>query len=303
LLTISIINYRNADETARCLGDLEGIGSELPYRVIIRDNSPTPQKGELEDLSRQSKLRVEICYSSDNPGFGRGHNLNFFELKHGSGDQFLILNNDVRIPDLQVIRSMAELCQRGTLASCSIVKGDGSGWFMGGNISSVTGDLAISREKFSERSRECDFLTGCCLMASVEDFTLLGGFDESFFMYAEDLDLSVRARRAGLTLRVVREEIVHVVGSGERGKYSDLYIYENTKNRLICLRRFRFGPPLVREAYFVAKYGFVRVLQLAIFSSNPVRQIRELIKAFRDGCSPSVKIESRPAGMKGRASS
>jgi GT2 family glycosyltransferase len=111
----------------------------------------------------------------------------------------------------------------------------------------------------------------------------VGGFDEGFFMYAEDLDLCLRTRSLGAELVVVNHAIVHEVGSGVNGRYSNLYLYENTKNRLVCLRRYRLGCAGVSLVHFVSKYGALRTLQLAMFSPEPMNQIGAAWRGLWDG--------------------
>ncbi len=102
-------------------------------------------------------------------------------------------------------------------------------------------------------------------------------------MYAEDLDFSVRAHEAGVDMVVLKESLIHEVGSGRNGVYTDLYLYENTKNRLICLKKFKFGLPWIRYLWFVAKYGLARAIQLALYSKRPVHQIALAWRGIIDG--------------------
>ena len=67
--------------------------------------------------------------------------------------------------------------------------------------------------------REVDIVTGCLLMASRATWTLLGGFDERYFMYGEDADLSLRARRAGLRPSITpRAVALHAVGASSANR-------------------------------------------------------------------------------------
>lgn len=310
MLTISILNYRNWHATDACIRSLFAACADMDYRVVVRDNSEVSEIAALRASLGSRFASLHYFESPDNPGFGRGHNLNYQAFHHGSDDLFLVLNNDVLVPETGVIQSMRMACTSSRLVSCVIRTRRGKVWFSGGTISRLTGDLVIDRSAFPGSHRTTGFISGCCLMASARLYQKLGGFDERFFMYAEDLDLCMRARRVGAELVVVNQSIVHNVGSGEKGLYSDLYLYENTKNRHICLRRHQSGVAFVRRGYFFLKYGLARSVQLALFSRNPASQIQIVRLGMLHGSSPwpracthsrapLVKFASRQSGELG----
>jgi GT2 family glycosyltransferase len=147
----------------------------------------------------------------------------------------------------------------------------------------LTGLPVISRKRFSDPIRHVDFATGCCLMLPAALFSRLGGFDENYFMYSEDVDLCFRARRVSAQVLVVNRHLVHHVGSGEKGRYSDLYLYEGTRNRLLCLRRHNLGILPIGIAYTLLKYGVFRTVQLAVHSEHPLRQICAAWRGLAEG--------------------
>jgi GT2 family glycosyltransferase len=256
----------------------------LQYRILVRDNS---EASEIESLQKSiSHLGAPVLYfsSPENPGFGSGHNLNFWEVEHGAQDVFLILNPDISLPDTEAIPKMLEHCTGMRIVSCVIeTAANGKVWFSGGFFGKVTGEPTVSRARFSEPLRRTEFVTGCCLMISTALFRSLDGFDESYFMYSEDVDLSLRARELGADMVVVNRRILHSIGSGERGSYSDLYLYEGTKNRLRCLRQHKHGIYPIGLAYMLLKYSVIRSLQLAIRSRHPVRQVKAVWRGIFDG--------------------
>lgn len=284
MVTISIINYRSRQITEKCIKELSATLGTLQYRILVRDNSET---SEMESLQRSlCNLTIPILYFSslENPGFGRGHNLNFRAVEHGDEDVFMILNPDISLPDVETIPEMLKQCSGMRIVSCVIeASANGQVWFSGGSLGMVTGEPVVSRVRFLEPVRRTEFVTGCCLLISTALFNRLDGFDESYFMYSEDVDLSLRARRLGADMVVVNRSILHNVGSGEKGRYSDLYLYEGTKNRLRCMRRHKNGILPVGVAYILFKYGFIRTLQLTIHSRHPVRQMLAAWQGILDG--------------------
>ncbi|MGI9101550.1 MAG: glycosyltransferase family 2 protein [Terriglobales bacterium] len=293
MLTISIINYREVYATAQCVLDLMATCDGLPYRILLRDHS---QPLQIEAIRTQLPVAAPVQYfaSPENPGFGAGHNRNFAAVSHAPGDVFAVMNNDVRVSDGEALRAMLEACTANRIVSCTILNSAGEVWYSGGTINPVTGDLTTRRDRFVSASRSTQFVTGCCLMADAALYRALGGFDERFFMYGEDLDFCLRARAVKAELVVVNRAIIHQVGSGQSGLYSDNYLYENTKNRLLCVRRHRLGWPILRVAYFFLKYGLARAVQLCLRSQRPLQQIRQawrgLLHGYLRSASPASTI-------------
>jgi GT2 family glycosyltransferase len=284
MLTISILNYRNWNETAQCVRDLVAACRHLEYRILVRDNSETSEVTTLQDELLDIVAPLFYFESPDNPGFAGGHNSNFRAVEHRPSDIFLVMNNDIRIPDADVVKSMLQAIGPQRLVSCVIQTSErGDMWFSGGTIGRVTGDLSADRRPFASSQRSSAFLTGCCLMVPAHLYESLGGFDERFFMYVEDLDFCLRARSVGAELIVVKQHIVHKVGSGEKGFYSDTYLYWNTRNRLILLREHGLGKAPLSLAYYFLKYGFARTIQLAVRSQRPARQIDMVWRGLWDG--------------------
>jgi len=284
-LIISILNYCSPQETSKCIRSLDHAGAGIPHRFIVADHSQQSQIDLMKaELDPAVLSLINFRHSPENPGFGAGHNRNFDTCKWGKKDVFLIVNNDIEVRDSRVLAEMMWHCVPRTLVGCVITRSeDGAVWFAGGKINRITGDVEAERRRPGGATVESDILCGCCIMTCASDFADLNGFDEDFFMYAEDLDLALRAAKSGYRLVIVNRSLEHQVGSGYAGRYSSLYLYENTKNRLICLKRHRLGLPLIRESYFVFKYLLVRLVQLFLFSQTPVEQSKVVMRAFVDG--------------------
>jgi GT2 family glycosyltransferase len=284
MLTISTLNYRNWRDTAQLIRDIAAACQRMEYRVLVRDNSETSEVGVLRADLENVGAPVSYFESPDNPGFAGGHNRNFRAVDHAVGDVFLVLNNDIRILDPDLVGSMLRASGPERLVACVIQSSEPGGlWFTGGVVNRLTGDVRVCREPFVGPQRSAEFLTGCCLMVPASLFESLGGFDERFFMYAEDVEFCLRARAVGAEMIVVNHGIVHAVGSGEKGTYSDLYLYWNTRNRLIVLRQHRLGAPLLATGFYWLKYGAARSLQLALRSSSPLRQTGVVWRGLWDG--------------------
>ena len=80
------------------------------------------------------------------------------------------------------------------------------------------------------------FLSGCCLAVRRSAFDAVGGFDQRFFMYGEDVDLSWKLRRLG---RIVRVEEAHFAHDMSQSRRRFLSLHRNFRHHLVVMRRHR----------------------------------------------------------------
>jgi GT2 family glycosyltransferase len=148
--------------------------------------------------------------------------------------QLLLLNPDVVIdaPSIAaVLRTAAEVPL--TMATPRLDRPDGRTWFAGGQLDRRTG---LTRSRPDQQQEGPDrWLTGACLFVDRALWELVGGFDERYFLYWEDIDLSQRALEHGARLLVVHDVVAeHRVGATQRSQgKSFTYCRYNCRNRLL----------------------------------------------------------------------
>jgi GT2 family glycosyltransferase len=281
-VAVSLVNYKNFEQTCSLVKSLMGQeGVRVCFYII--DNSEASELLKMQRLLGELGLLevVRHCGWEGNIGYARAHNKNFSLVRKDVGnayDKFVVSNSDVRISSARLLSDMCDERFEDCIVAPVIYMPDGGVWFAGGRISLFTGDLIVNRNPLAA-DEVTGFICGCFFSCSTGVFERLGGFNEKFFMYAEDLDLSLRAVDAGVSLVVAKHlDIVHEVGSGASGKYSALYLYENTKNRLACLKQYRLGLYPFSLVYFYLKYGAARLLQLSLV--RDFKNFRPVLNAF-----------------------
>lgn len=212
-VSIVVVGYGAPEWLDRCLGSLAGEGlPALAHEVVLVDNASTPplRKTLTSDLSRVRLVELE-----HNVGFGRACNLGA-SLAGGKRVLFLNPDTEVRPGAISTLASFLDEDPLRGLVGGRTLAPDGSVdpasvWGAPSLWSEMTFATGLSTlfkntKIFDPESlgwwgydtvREVGVITGCLLMGRRETFAALGGFDEAFFMYGEDVDLSARARRAG----------------------------------------------------------------------------------------------------------
>lgn len=198
---IIILNYNSADVLSCCLSSVFRVNFPN-FEVIVVDNNS--QDGSLE-TARSQFPRCHCIKNSVNLGYSAGNNVGIkFTLDHGA-DWVLLLNSDTEVtPDfLSRLMETAHKFPRAGILSPLVYDANGKIWFAGGKINwrkMKTGHYFFPKNKTAYKS---EIISGCAMMIKKEVFQKIGLLDEDFFLYWEDADFSLRARRAGYELLIV----------------------------------------------------------------------------------------------------
>lgn len=239
MLGIIVVNYASAGLLAE---NLTATAAAVPEaRIVVVDNRSTPEeRARVEALSVANGWR--LVPMDDNAGFGGGVNAGaavaFDEL--GVTD-ILLLNPDARIDGRSVAALAAATAEGPSVASPRVEDAAGRVWFAGMDVYLGDGSMGGPRRRREHPdARRLPWLSGACLWFTHEAWDLTGGFDDAYFLYWEDVDISVRAARAGARLLVVDDALaVHDEGGTHRASAqrpeakSELYYYYNIRNRLL----------------------------------------------------------------------
>lgn len=225
-----MLNWNGRQWLEGCLASLAA--QQRPAtEVVVVDNASTD--GSV-DWVRRHYPTVHVVALDENVGFAAGNN------RGADGavvDALVFLNNDTVVAPgwLEALAGAAEADSRWGLVTSKIVymnrpdviDSAGDGYLRcGGGFKHGHGQPA---EAWSQ-SREVFGACGAAFLIRREVFELLGGFDESFFMVYEDVDLSYRARLAGARVWYEAKAIVHHAGSASMGRVSDLAVFCGQRN-------------------------------------------------------------------------
>ncbi len=271
VICMVVLNWNGAGETIACLESLAPLLSH-ECRVLVVDNGSTD--GSPEKI-RQRFPAVEQLRLPKNIGYAAGNNAGFRRVLEMQAEFVIFLNNDTVVdagfcaPLIETLR-----CQPSVgIAVPKIFYWDHPDilWYAGGIVNVATGLICHVglRQKDAPKyscPRSTGYATGCCFAMRCRDFAEVGGFDENFAMYAEDVDLSLRVRALGKRIEYVpSSKIWHKVSASFAGHPFQKFV----KKSAGALRLFK-------------KHGAWRGIALYIFLL-PSRLFGSVLTYYRGG--------------------
>lgn len=288
--SIIIVAYNSCDFIPACLKSVRDACEGIDAQVIVLDNgSVEPILPEI----RQFFPEVEWIDSKENLGFGKGCNL---AEKRATKPYLFFINPDTvvsRDSFTKVLDFMEEHPESGTVG-CRILNEDGSlQWACRRSFPTIVSavsktiglaalfpknkTLASYNMTYADPDEvtEVDAISGSFFCMRRDLYEKLGGFDEDFFMYGEDLDLCFRAKVAGCkNYYTPSTNILHFKGQSCRTRRWDSYL-DFYKAMLIFVRKHK-------DLYFVPNFLVSFGIMFAAFVGMFSRLIPKFWKMFLD---------------------
>jgi GT2 family glycosyltransferase len=237
-ISIAVISYNTRDLLRRCVASSFAAGAT---DVVVADNGSTD--GTVEMLAAEFP-RVRIIVDRSNPGYGGASNA-AIEACHN--EYVLLLNSDTELYPgaLTALCSYLDEHPRAAVVGPRLRNPDGSlqrslhqfpsplitlldySW-VGPAVGLVPGLRKLyTASDAHERARRVPWVTGAALGIRRTPFQSVGGFDRSFFMYYEEVDLSYRLLQAGWETHFAPEaEVMHVGGASTNQQRGPMYIQQ-----------------------------------------------------------------------------
>lgn len=265
-LAVVVVNFGShallAEHLVAVTADLSGA-----LIVVVDNYSDAAERSAVARLAAQEHwLLVPL---DENTGFGVGSNRGAEAALANGRDSLMFLNPDATI-DRPSVEAMLEALDHDRMAIVAprIVTAGGRLWSAGMDIDAQTGDSRPWRVRDEHPGvPTLAWFTGACLLVGAELWTKVGGFDDDYFLYWEDVDFCVSAQKVGGTLRLVETATaVHDVGATQSqhrsaGK-SPVYYYFNIRNRSVFARkhlplagRRQWRQSAVRSAWRILRRG------------------------------------------------
>jgi Predicted glycosyltransferases len=230
-VSVIIVNYNSWHVLTKLLQSLlkQDIDTDLIQQldVIVVDNNSSqamPDFNLIEKHLKQQDITIQWIKSPHNLGFAGGCNQG---VAQAAGDLVLFCNPDIEIPE-QGLNALINVYQNhhvDLLAPVQIgsrgqnQKIDGKFPTLSRYVPLLGGFFKQSHHSSADDFYHCDWISGAVILMKKSDFKRLGGWDDSFFMFMEDVDLCFRASQIGLTVGVTGKTIWlhhHGVSSKQR---------------------------------------------------------------------------------------
>ena len=223
-INIFVLNWNGMGVLNECLSSLNKI-SYQNSKIIVIDNG---SKDDSVNFISKTFPKVKILELNQNYGFAEGNNIGFNSVD--KAEYSIFINNDTIVDPgfVEPLINSLEADKKIMQVSPKIFYNHHKDtiWYAGGKVNLSFGYIKHKgiRKKdsqiFSIQSNT-DFAPGCCICMRSNDFDEIGGFDNSFPMYCEDVDLSLRFQEMGGEVYYVPDsKIWHKVSFSVGGEFS-----------------------------------------------------------------------------------
>ena len=211
-IALSIVEFNTQDLLKNCLESIFTKKWRNDFQVFVVDNA---SKDNSVEMVKEKFSKVTVIANEENLGFGKAHNLIFKKIK---ADYFIILNSDTEVKD-DVLDQMVDFMEDNKncgISSCRVLD-------FNGKLQPNGGDLPFGRalinwlfnletigvrypslhrndEEYYREIHPVGWVSGNFMIIRRESLEKVGGFDERYFMYFEDIDLCYRVRKSGFTI-------------------------------------------------------------------------------------------------------
>ena len=225
-VTAIIVNYNARDLIVRCIESLRAEGIE---DIVVADNASVDGS---EDAVRRADPGVRYHQTGGNLGYGTGANRGV-AFSESAAPYLLVLNPDTVVEPgaIKTMLAAIEADPRRGIVGPGIEEPDGTLYPSARTFPDLIDaighaflGLVVPNNPFTRRYRmldwdhaelaDVDWVSGSCFLMRRAAWDAIGGFDEAFFMYAEDVDLCWRVREAGWTVTYEpAARVTHVQGA------------------------------------------------------------------------------------------
>lgn len=249
-VSASIVTYNCLTQVKDAIKSITEKTKKYPFKLYVFDNNSFDGTKEYIENTYKDVTVKNVGYNS---GFGHAHNLS---LKEDLGKYHAVINPDITV-DSDVIAELVDVMEKNpeiVMATPKILFPDGSEqklpkrnpsfkYVFLGRLASLGGIFKKIREEYTranetfETVSDVDFCTGCFFVIRTSVFKELCGFDERFFMYFEDNDLSRRAKKKGKIVFCPESHVFHFWNRASAKSFK--YFFIHLKSYFIYRHKWR----------------------------------------------------------------
>lgn len=247
-LYIIILHFGKIETTQACLNSLATFEKAFTQIVLINNDPDITLSSHQFTIP---KAKLHIINNAKNLGFAGGVNIGIAYALENKAEYVLLLNNDTIITS-DIITPLVHTIQEdetvGIVApAIKFIKDGKTLYDLGGYVTLLFGrthhhEVENIRDK---KNHVVPYVSGCCILIKKDVFKNIGMFDEKFFLYYEDVDLCLRAKKAGFLSAIVPTVTIFHELSKAEGNISPFSVYHQTRSGVIFGRKHCKMPVLL----------------------------------------------------------
>jgi N-acetylglucosaminyl-diphospho-decaprenol L-rhamnosyltransferase len=221
MISISIVSHGHASFVEKLLSQISRLDSSSDLEVFLTLNT-SERRLSLEEFSH---LNLTVVQNNSVKGFGANHNSSF-ELS--KGEWFCVMNPDITFVDdpfpgliIEAEKTKASIVAPPVKSTAGVYEHNARSFPT--PVSIFQKLLGLKPKKYSFKCNEdtqyVDWLAGMFMLFKSEDFARLGGFDEKYHLYYEDVDICARAWNQDM--KVVLSPVNGVIHDAQRSSHHD----------------------------------------------------------------------------------
>jgi hypothetical protein len=241
---VILVNWKAASETIACIDSL--MASEYPvWRIYVIDNASCDGSC---DVIKAAHPQVRVIPTSRNLGYAGGFNIGRTQALEDGADYIWLLNNDT-VVDPSALGDLLEADAKFGPAiltpRINYMDPPGEIWYVGGRLDWRMKSYHIDPSSVDLKSLNpfvVEWATGCSAICSADVMRHVGAMDERYFLYLEDVDWSLRAKRLGMSVYCVPQaQVLHRVSTSVN-KLADAYVdYYSWRNYYLLVHNHGRG--------------------------------------------------------------
>ncbi len=304
-LAVIIVSYNTRVLIQECLESIyKHLTDKIVFEIVVIDNNSTDGSVEFLNYFTANKSEISLILSDQNQGFAKANNLG---IRRADARFVLLLNSDAFLVDdsaLEIIRYM-EANSDVFACGCDLLNRDGSRGPAYGNFphaftllkevaTNRFGSLRARTAEGITLIREIDFPCGAFFLINGELLKKIGELDDGFFMYYEEAELALRAKKAGYSIKLYPNARAMHIGGASSGGYSVgplTVVFYQSWRRFLCKHFGQWQSQLVM--LILMSHFSVRFIRHLLFGRGPgVAYYKGHLQAVRKAWS---SLESRKA--------
>jgi len=293
-VSILVVNYNGKEHLGKFLESALNLSyPKNRYEIVIIDNGSSDgsvrhvrEKCE-EYITGKKYPLIKLIELDKNYGFAGGNNKG---VKYCDGEYLALINNDTILDRDWLIELI-----KAALKYPNAVYGSKMLWYVNKNVIIYGGGkllawgapmhmwlYKIDEDDYRTEPEKTFYVDGCGFLIPKKIFLEIGGFDESYFAYAEDYELSWKARLLGYEIYLVPTAKFNHKISATGGEFSPFHIYHLYRNHLRSIIKFTEFSTLIYMVPSYMLYGILNYLLIHLYNEKKPKLILYLLKAYID---------------------